>query len=115
MEKWLLEVVGQRVRQNRKLRNFSQEELGERAGFHFSYIGGVERAEKNITLTNLQIIADALEVPVHELVMTERDYKRYSIKNSDELLRNVQILINKLKTSELKKVHLFITEILEQK
>lgn len=46
MSEQILRMVGTRVRDLRKKKGLSQEELGERAGVHFSYIGGVERAEK---------------------------------------------------------------------
>jgi len=45
----------------------SQEELANRAGVHRTYIGMIERAEKNITLENIEKIAKALGAPVKEL------------------------------------------------
>lgn len=53
---------GNRVRNLRKLKNLSQEELAEKAGLHRTYIGMIERAEKNITLVNIEKIALALNV-----------------------------------------------------
>lgn len=46
----------------------SQEELADRAGVHRTYIGMIERAEKNITLINIEKIANALEISVSELL-----------------------------------------------
>ncbi len=46
----------------------SQEELGERAGLHRTYIGMIERAEKNITLLNIHKIAAALKVRTGSLI-----------------------------------------------
>lgn len=58
---------GERVRKLRKERGLSQEELAFKANLHRTYIGMIERAEKNITLINIEKIAIALEVPVDEI------------------------------------------------
>ena len=58
----ILIEFGNRVRQLRKLENLSQEELAEKAGLHRTYIGMIERAEKNITLVNIEKIALALNI-----------------------------------------------------
>ena len=63
----ILKKFGQKVRQLRKDRNISQEELADKAGLHRTYIGMIERAEKNITLLNLEKIANALEVSIKDL------------------------------------------------
>lgn len=64
----ILIAFGNRVRQLRKEKGISQEELSFRADLHRTYIGMIERAEKNITLTNIEKIAKALNVPLSELV-----------------------------------------------
>ncbi len=61
-------VFGQNVRRLRKRRGFSQEELAERAGLHRTYIGSVERGERNISLENIVALARALGVSLAELV-----------------------------------------------
>ncbi len=58
---------GERVRDLRKERRLSQEQLAFKADLHRTYIGMIERAEKNITLINIEKIAIALEVSVTEL------------------------------------------------
>lgn len=58
---------GKTVRDARLKRNLSQEKLGELAGLHRTYIGMVERAEKNITLKNIQKIAKALSLRISSL------------------------------------------------
>jgi len=63
----ILVKFGERVRQIRKEMNLSQEELSFRAGLHRTYIGMIERAEKNITLINIEKIAKALNVDIKEL------------------------------------------------
>jgi DNA-binding XRE family transcriptional regulator len=65
--KSLLVIFGNNVRRFRKANELSQEELAYEAGLHRTYIGMIERAEKNITLLNIQKIADALEVDIINL------------------------------------------------
>jgi transcriptional regulator with XRE-family HTH domain len=63
-----LKKYGDNVRYHRKLSGFSQEELAERCGLHRTYIGSVERGERNITLINMIRIADALTIQLTELL-----------------------------------------------
>lgn len=58
-----LERFGARVRAERERQGVSQEELADRAGIHRTYLGGVERGERNIGLLNVLRIARALGVP----------------------------------------------------
>jgi transcriptional regulator with XRE-family HTH domain len=55
-------AFGRRLRTIRKDRGFSQERLAEIACLHRTYIGGVERGERNVSLMNIWRIADALEI-----------------------------------------------------
>jgi transcriptional regulator with XRE-family HTH domain len=48
--------------------NLSQESLAKKAGLHRTYIGMIERAEKNITLVNVEKIAKALDIPPYQLL-----------------------------------------------
>lgn len=105
MDTLILERVGRRIRDLRKQAGLSQEQLGEIAGFHFSYIGGVERAEKNITLINLERIADALNVPIIELF----EYTGYK-KTGNDLFETITDKLTTLNKSELRKVRLFLDE-----
>ena len=59
---------GENVRKIRKEKGLSQEELAFKAELHRTYIGMIERAEKNITLINIQKIANALETPIVDLL-----------------------------------------------
>ncbi len=64
----LAQYLGRRIRILRAERNWSQEDLAERAGLHRNYIGHVERGELNISLMQLAKIARALDVRVGVLV-----------------------------------------------
>jgi transcriptional regulator with XRE-family HTH domain len=68
MEKQILIKFGQRVREERLKKGLSQEELASRASVHRTYIGMIERAEKNITLINIKKIAEALSLSVDQLL-----------------------------------------------
>ena len=67
MKKEVLIKFGNKVRERRAELNLSQEELATRAGVHRTYIGMIERAEKNITLTNIEKIAKALGLSLAEI------------------------------------------------
>lgn len=60
--------LGEKVREIRTSQNLSQEQLAHLADVHRTYIGMVERAEKNITLINIEKIANALNVNITELL-----------------------------------------------
>jgi transcriptional regulator with XRE-family HTH domain len=64
----ILVKFGNRVRELRKERGLSQEQLSFKADLHRTYIGMIERAEKNITLINIEKIATALNVSVNNLM-----------------------------------------------
>ena len=59
---------GKNVQDQRKAKQLSQEQLASLAGVHRTYIGMIERAEKNITLCNIQKIAKALNVNITQLL-----------------------------------------------
>lgn len=67
-KKIVLIKFGEKVRDIRKQKGLSQEQLSFEADLHRTYIGMIERAEKNITLTNIEKIAKALEVEISELL-----------------------------------------------
>jgi transcriptional regulator with XRE-family HTH domain len=64
MKKEILIKFGNKVRERRTALGLSQEELANRAGVHRTYIGMIERAEKNITLENIEKIAKALKISI---------------------------------------------------
>lgn len=68
MKEEILVKFGNKVRNERIKRNLSQEKFAELTGVHRTYIGMVERAEKNVTLTTIEKFAKALDVQVFELL-----------------------------------------------
>jgi transcriptional regulator with XRE-family HTH domain len=63
----LLASFGEIVRSKRQAQQLSQEEFADLVGVHRTYIGMIERAEKNITLLNIAKIAKALNVSISDL------------------------------------------------
>lgn len=63
----LTQTIGCRLRRYRQERGYSQEALAELAGLHPTYIGQVERGEKNVTIDSLAKISGALGVPLSQL------------------------------------------------
>lgn len=63
----IAKFIGRRIRNYRTQRGLSQEKLAELSGCHPTYIGQVERSEKNATLESIEKIASALNVPLSQL------------------------------------------------
>ncbi|MFZ2226258.1 MAG: helix-turn-helix transcriptional regulator [Candidatus Moraniibacteriota bacterium] len=68
MRKAILKKFGEKVRTERLRQGLSKEKLASKAGVHRTYIGMIERAEKNITLENIEKIAKALKVDISNLL-----------------------------------------------
>jgi transcriptional regulator with XRE-family HTH domain len=61
-------IFASRLRQIRQIKGLSQEELADRAGLHRTYVGSVERGERNISIDNMECLANALEIDIIELL-----------------------------------------------
>jgi transcriptional regulator with XRE-family HTH domain len=64
----LLAGLGQAIRELRTERNISQERLGLDSGVHRNYIGGIERGERQPTLTTIAVLAETLSIRPSELI-----------------------------------------------
>ncbi len=64
----ILKVIGNNVRNYRKQLGLSQEELGDLAGLDRTYVGGIERGERNVAALNIAKLAKALRVKPEKLL-----------------------------------------------
>ncbi len=67
-EKEELIKFGNNVRELRNQKGFSQEAFADSVGLHRTYMGGIERGERNISYLNLIKIARALDMDLNELI-----------------------------------------------
>lgn len=63
----ILKRFGNRVRELRKSQGYSQESFAAECGLDRTYLGGIERGERNVALRNVAVIAKALKIPISEL------------------------------------------------
>ena len=88
--KWIARIVGNRIRDYRCKRKWTQEYLAEQAGFHYTYIGSIERGEKVPTIETVFRICKALDYPMEMLFeniiaresITEFPRKFFDLANS---------------------------------
>lgn len=64
----ILSKFGNKIQVLRRTKNLSQEELAHICGLHRTYIGMIERGEKNITLKNIEKLSKALDINIYELL-----------------------------------------------
>ena len=109
----IAKVVGQRIRNHRTSAGLSQEKLAELSGCHPTYIGQLERGEKNATLESIERIATALGISLSKLFekLDDQDdgkksiplacYEFLSAKSKDEQEQLYKILLemDKYKTN----------------
>ena len=74
-EQQFLNALGRKIKQLRVEKDWSQERLGFKSNLDRTYIGGIERGERNLTVLNLKRIADALGVPVSEILAKKSNDK----------------------------------------
>jgi transcriptional regulator with XRE-family HTH domain len=62
------ERLAQRLRAERAIRNISQEQLAGLAGMHRTYVGSIERGERNVGIDNIELLADVLGLDISALL-----------------------------------------------
>jgi transcriptional regulator with XRE-family HTH domain len=107
----ILKLVGTRIRDLRKLRGLSQEALAEKAGFNISYIGFIERAERNVSMKNLEKIASALDVGVYELFTYLKEQEELP---EESTLKEVISLLRQRDPKDIEMVRNILIEIFER-
>jgi transcriptional regulator with XRE-family HTH domain len=77
--------VGTRLRQLRQARRLTQEQLAERAGLSYKFVGEVERGRGNPTLTTLASLSDALGVGLVDLLALEPDRPKLTPRQASQV------------------------------
>ncbi|MBL1281334.1 MAG: helix-turn-helix transcriptional regulator [Fluviicola sp.] len=85
INKHLIKGFGLRVRELREEKQLSQEKLSFATGFHRTYIGMIERGERNISLTNMAVFAKVFELNLSELLDFKvlNSFKKYETKTQN--------------------------------
>ena len=86
INEFLVKEFGNKIRLLRVERNLSQEKLSFITGFHRTYIGMIERGERNISLTNMAVFAKVFEINVSELldfniINSKHTFTNYELKS----------------------------------
>ena len=68
MARKIFRQFGNKVKKLREAKGWTQEELAKRTGLHRTYIGSIERSERNVSLINVDRIAKSLNVPAEFLL-----------------------------------------------
>jgi transcriptional regulator with XRE-family HTH domain len=84
----LIKEFGLRIKQLRLEKGISQEKLSFSTGFHRTYIGMIERGERNISLSNIAVFAKVFELSVSELldfsvINHSHSFKKYELKTEE--------------------------------
>ncbi|MEK6590958.1 MAG: helix-turn-helix transcriptional regulator [Nitrospinota bacterium] len=88
-------ILGKRIRLLRESKGFTQEELGEKAGLSYKFVGEVERGEVNISLDSLIGIADALNVKINDIFPSEKDIFPLFSSKEIQLIKKALRLLNR--------------------
>ena len=83
----ILKHFGERIKSLRNNKGLSQERLSFETGFHRTYIGMIERGERNLSFTNIVVFAKYFELSLSELFDFPEinSHKEYPIKNKDNV------------------------------
>ncbi len=91
----IVKIIGQRIRNYRHEKGLSQEKLAEMSGCHPTYIGQVERGEKNATLESIEKIASAMGISLSKL------FEKMGENNSDSIpMKCYELVASKSKTEQ---------------
>lgn len=94
-------IIGEKIRDQRKIKGFTQKELSKKANVQHTYLGDVERGTRNISLESLEKILEALDIAPSDLF----DFKTVNFNRSNtELDMVINEHVELLKTKQLEDV-----------
>jgi transcriptional regulator with XRE-family HTH domain len=96
-------LLGQRIRTLRRLKGWTQQELGDEADVNYKFIGEIERSRQNPSFAILEKIATALGVDLYELFRFEQEFQNRKIVEAS--LLNI---LRQMPEDDLKKFHLIL-------
>ncbi|PTX16803.1 Helix-turn-helix [Halanaerobium congolense] len=102
------EDLGKKIKKYRIVQDLTQEGLGEKAGLHYTYIGQVERGEKEPSLKALNKIAEALEIGVDKLLIN------YNLSSGVTIqISNITDLLLDRSQQELEMIYTLLENLIE--
>ena len=107
------QFLGQRVRELRKQRGFSQTRLGEQSSLSGKFVGEVERGEKSISIDSLYKVSVALAVPLGHLTNVERS--RRAAVPSEDAQKIFALVSDRHPTEKLRRAYNMLRKILDGK
>jgi transcriptional regulator with XRE-family HTH domain len=108
----ILDEIGIRIRTIRKHKGMTQDQLAEKAGLQDSYIGGVERGERNISLITLEKIINGLEITPSSLFQLNAfDFEDES--NKKKVLNNLSYQLQSMDIEQVILIHKIINNLCE--
>lgn len=111
MEKSTLKLIGAKIRQIRREKGITQEQLAEKANTTNSYIAGIERGTRNVTIGSLEKIADALEVSVFDFF----EYRQFAQTQDQEYIYKINEMLLTKGASEQRKAYAILREVFRDK
>lgn len=109
----LLQLIGERIRQFRKAKGLTQEELAEKAGVNASYMGTVERGDRNISIETLEKIMQGLDVSPTDFFQFHA-IENDDLKNeNDKLLEMLKSLLYSRPPEENRLIYRIVTDIIK--
>ena len=96
----LPKLIGAKIRQIRTRLGWTQEYLAEKADMDFTSIGAAERGVRNLSLKSLARVADALSVPIEELVRLPKDTRISSEK--EIAIHEVRVMLKDMDLEQIK-------------
>ncbi len=88
INEFVIKEFGLRIKQLRSEKKLSQEMLSFATGFHRTYIGMIERGERNISLNNMAVFAKAFEINLSELLDLTQVNPKHSFKKYETKIEN---------------------------
>ena len=98
-------AIGKRIRELRLARGMTQEAVAEKARIHTKYFGNIERGEVNLTVSTIERIAQALDVPVLEMF---QDAGQYPPGGRDQVRRLVDAILQNGDDDKVARLQVFL-------